>query len=234
LAMTVKPHPPATRHPPILEGLRDGLRYAFGFPPIRAVLLLMALASLVGMPYATLLPIFAKTILHGDSHTYGFLLGATGVGAVTGAIYLATRTSPVGLGRVIAGGAMVFGIGLIALGTSHMLWLSLVLMVVVGLGMMLQIVSTNTVLQTIVEDDKRGRVMSLYAMAFLGMTPFGSLLAGGLATWIGAPWTVVLGGTACLLGGALFASQLPALRPLVRPIYQQKGILPVPGTPPVS
>ncbi len=130
-----------------------------------------------------------------------------------------------GLGRIIGLGAGLFGLGLSALACTRGLWLALPLMLLVGLGMMLQIVASNTFLQTVVDDDKRGRVMSLYTMAFIGMTPFGSLLAGALAESIGAPGTLLLGGGCCMLGGILFARRLPALRRMVRPIYARKGII---------
>ena len=184
-AMRLPPHRRATGTASFTRGLREGITYALGFPPIRAVLLLLAASSLLGMSYATLMPIFAKEVLGGGPQTLGFLLGATGTGAMLGALYLAARSTVVGLGRVIALGQGLFGLGLVAVSFSRVLWLSLPLMVLVGLGMMLQIASSNTVLQTVVEDDKRGRVMSLYSVAFLGMMPFGSLLAGSMAHSLG-------------------------------------------------
>ena len=225
LAMTVKPFT-APHPPPFLRSLAAGFGYALGFAPIRAVLMLLATASLLGMSYATVLPIFAGDILSGGPRTYGFLLGATGLGAVSGALYLASRRSVLGLGRVIVFGAGAFGAGLIAVSFARSLSVALPLMLLVGLGMMLQIASTNTFLQIVVEDDKRGRIMSLYTMAFIGMTPFGSLLAGAMAHSIGAPRTVLLGGLCCMIGALLFARRLPALRQLVLPIYARKGILP--------
>jgi MFS family permease len=153
----------------------------------------------------------------------GFLMGASGVGALIGAIYLASRTSVLGLGRIIVTASSILGIGLIAFSLSRFLPLSLLLMVFVGFGMMVQMASSNTIIQTIVEEDKRGRVMSFYTMAFMGMVPFGSLLAGSLASKIGAPETVMIGGMACVLGSVLFAKNLPSLRKEVRPIYVKKG-----------
>ncbi|MFH0982850.1 MAG: MFS transporter [Planctomycetota bacterium] len=225
-AMTLAPRRSPSPHVPFAQGLREGFAYAFGFPPIRAMLLLLAVCSLMGMSYTTLLPIFTKELLGGGPHTLGFLLGAAGLGAVIGAVYLAARRTVLGLGKIIAFGAGLFGLSLMAFAASRALWLSLSLMLLAGLGMMLQIASSNTVLQTIVDNDKRGRVMSLYAMAFLGMTPLGSLLAGGLAQVLGAPRTVMLGGGCCVLGALVFAGRLRALRALVRPIYERKGILP--------
>jgi MFS family permease len=177
------------------------------------------------MPYTVLMPVFAKHILHGGPHTLGFLLGASGVGATVGAIYLASRTSVLGLGKLIVIASSIFGIGLIAFSISRILWLSLLLLVLTGFGMMVQMASSNTVLQTIVEEDKRGRVMSLYTMAFMGMAPFGSLLAGSLASKIGAPGTIMTSGIACIFGSILFAKRLPSLREVVRPIYVKKGII---------
>jgi MFS family permease len=226
LAMKLTGQRRPTRHAAVLHDLKEGLTYAFGFAPIRAVLLLLALVSLVGMPYAVLMPIFATNILHGGPQTLGFLMAASGLGAVTGAVYLARRTSVVGLGRTIARAALFFGAGLIAFSFSSLLWLSLALMVITGFAMMQQMAASNTVLQAIVDDDKRGRVMSFYTMAFMGMAPFGSLLAGTLAQWIGAPRTLMLGGAGCIVGAVVFGVYLPSLRELVRPIYARKGILP--------
>jgi MFS family permease len=225
LMMHVRPHARVGRHTAVMENLREGYRYAFGFPPIRSLLLLITLVSLTGASYTQLLPIFAEQILHGDALTQGFLLSAAACGALAGAVYLAGRRSVRGLGRVIAWAPAVFGAGLIALGLSPLLWLSLAVMPVIGLGLMVQMASTNTVLQTIVDDDKRGRVMSFYSMAFMGMVPLGSLLAGILANWIGAPLTVILGGICCIGGSIAFARRLPALRALVRPIYVRQGII---------
>jgi MFS family permease len=209
----------------VLENLWEGFRYAFGFPPIRSLLFLLALVSLTGASYTQLLPIFAQQILHGDARTQGFLVSAAAVGALAGALYLAGRRSVRGLGRVLSWAPAVFGAGLIALGLSSKLWLTLAVMPVIGLGLMVQMASTNTVLQTIVDDDKRGRVMSFYSMAFMGMVPLGSLLAGILAHFIGAPLMVILGGACCIAGSICFVRQLPALRELVRSIYVRQGII---------
>jgi MFS family permease len=225
LAMKDIPKRPKALHAHFLRGLKEGFSYAFGFAPIRSLLLLLALVSLMGMGYMVLMPIFAKDILHGGPNTYGFLMGATGVGALAGALFLASRKTVIGLGRLIAVASGLFGAGLVALSFSRVFWPTIVLMAVVGFGMMVQMASTNTVIQTIVEEDKRGRVMSFYAMAFMGMTPFGSLLAGSLAHSIGVPLTVAIGGGACLIGSLMFARRLPGLRKLVRPIYLEKGII---------
>ncbi len=213
-----------TRH--ILHELKEGFSYTFGNVPIRAIILLLALMSLMGIPYAVLMPVFAKEILKGGSHTYGFLMGASGLGAFSGAIYLASRKSVLGLGRILPLSAGMFGLGLIIFAMSRFFWLSLILMVITGLGMMLQIAAGNTIVQTIVDDDKRGRVMSIYAMAFVGTAPFGSFLAGSAASVIGAPATLVIGGAACFAGALVFAGNLKGLRERVRPVYVRLGILP--------
>ena len=225
LAMKIVPKQRKIQGSQVFQGLKEGFSYAFGFAPIRSVLLLLALVSLMGMPYTVLMPIFAENILHGGPQALGFLMGATGVGAIAGSIYLASRKSVLGLGRIIVISSNLFGIGLIAFSLSRLFWLSSLFMLLTGFGMIVQMASSNTVLQTIVEEDKRGRVMSFYTMAFMGMVPFGSLLAGSLANNIGAPQTVMIGGVACILGSVMFAKKLPSLRKVARPIYIEKGII---------
>lgn len=210
----------------IVEQLLEGWRYVFGFRPIRSLILLLAWLCLVAMPFSVLMPVFADEILGGGPYTLGFLMTASGVGALAGALWLTTRRSVVGLGRVILIGTAVFGVGLMGFALSQWLWLSLLCMVVVGVGMMVQMGATNTVIQTIVDDEKRGRVMSFYTMAFLGTAPFGSLLAGAISTRIGAQQTVLVSGVLCLAAAGWFAQELPAIRALVRPIYMRMGILP--------
>jgi MFS family permease len=226
LAMKVTPRPHASRPTAIWQGVREGFRYVFGFAPIRDLLLLLALVSLAGMPYTVLMPIFAIDILEGGPYALGFLSAASGVGALVGALFLASRQTILGLGRTIVVATTVFGVGLVGFGLSRQLWLSLVLMLLTGFGLMVQMAASNTILQTIADEDKRGRVMSFYSMAFLGMAPFGSLLAGALARYLGAPGTVLAGGLACIAGGLLFAFRLPRLRAIARPVYQRLGILP--------
>ena len=225
-AMTIRPRIKKVRRAHVVEELREAFSYSFGFPPIRSILLLLALVSLIGMPYTVLMPVFAKDVFHGGAHTLGFLVGASGIGALAGTMYLASRRTVRGLGKVIAVSASLFGAGLIAFSLSRILWFSLLLMLVTGFGMVVQFASSNTILQTIVDDDKRGRVMSMFTMAFSGTAPIGSLLAGGLASRIGAPTTLLLGGVCCILGSFLFTRALPALREMVRPIYVRKGIIP--------
>jgi MFS family permease len=216
----------ASRGAKVLPELRAGLAYVTGSPPIRSILLLLALVSLVGMPYTVLMPVFASKILQGGPHTLGFLMAATGVGALLGAVFLAGRRSVLGLGKVIPLMAGCFGAGLIGFSLSRNLWLSVPLLLLTGLGFMVQMAASNTLLQTLVDDDKRGRVMSFYTMAFMGTTPFGSLLAGTLADRIGAPYTLLLGGAGCIAAALWFAWLLPGLRENVRPIYIRMGILP--------
>jgi len=225
-AMRLSDDAPRRAPQDVWKGLHEGVSYIFGFEPIRGLLLLVATASLLGMPYVVLLPVFARDILHGDAHTYGFLASASGMGALAGAIYLASRTSVRGLGRVIAWGGVLFGAALAAFAFTHVLWLALVALFAAGFGMMVQNASANTILQTIVHDDKRGRVMSFYALAVLGVAPFGSLIAGSVAAKAGAPWTIFGGGLACIAAALVFWRRLPVIRTLVRPIYVQKGIIP--------
>jgi MFS family permease len=226
LAMSVTPRVIERAQQSVLSELREGWEYVRGFRPIWSILLLLAIISLVGMPYTTLMPIFAGKTLHGGAHTLGFMMGAVGVGALTGAVRLAARRSVLGLGSKIAMTAAGFGAGLIAFSFSRELWLSLLLLVVTGFCFMQQMASSNTILQTITEDSKRGRVMSFYSIAFQGVAPFGSLAAGAVASRIGAPHTLMIGGAICICGSGWFAMQLPEIRKVVRPIYVGIGIIP--------
>ncbi len=226
LAMRIPAHAPRGAGRRVWPELREGFAYTFGFAPIREIILLLGLASVAAMPYSTLMPIFAVQILHGGASTLGFLSGAAGVGAFIGAIALASRRSVLGLGRWIPIACGGFGAALIGFSLSRSLPLSLLLQAGAGLAMLTHLAVSNTILQTLVGDEWRGRVMSFYAMAFMGMMPFGSLLAGALAHRIGAPHTVLLGGAVCIAGAALFAWRLPALRRLVRPVYLERGIVP--------
>ncbi|MCF4969580.1 MFS transporter [Nostoc sp. CMAA1605] len=227
LVMNVKPLKIAVTPGNPLQKVAEGFVYAFRFPPIRAILLLSTLVSLMGLQNTILVPIFAETILEGGAETLGFLMAASGLGALSGGIYLATRRSIVGIGKLIAIAPAILGVGLIAFAVSRYLPLSLFTMLFVGLGTILQIAASNTFLQTIVDEDKRGRLMSLYTMSFLGMIPIGNLLGGWLASHIGAPNTLIIDGIVCIIGSVIFYRQLPRLTRLVKPIYEQKGILAV-------
>jgi MFS family permease len=207
-------------------GFSEGVVYVWHFVPIRMMLLLLGFISLVGMPYAVLMPVFARDILGGGPHTLGFLYGAVGVGALIGALYLASRKTIRGLGKIIFIGICVFGFGVIAFSFSTQLWLSLAFVLLAGFGLMVQMASINTLLQILVDDDKRGRVMSLYTMSFIGMAPFGSLIAGSAATHIGAPNTLRISGVLCIAAAIVFLKKLPELRKHIHPIYVQKGIIP--------
>jgi MFS family permease len=225
LAMKINPKKIEVKKSSLLQELKDGFNYAFGLPPIRFVIMLLGLISLVGMPYTVLMPIFAKEILHGGPHTLGFLVGFAGLGALAGAFYLASRKDTCGLIKVIPVAASIFGAGLIVFAQSRIFWLSLSLMFFTGMGMMVQMASSNTVLQIIVDNDKRGRVMSFYAMAIMGMAPFGSLLAGILASRIGAPDTLIVGGASCILGSLLFAGKIPVMRKVMRQVYLRRRLV---------
>jgi MFS family permease len=182
--------------------------------------------SFAAMPYSVLLPVFAADVLGGGPHTLGLLSAASGVGALAGAVYLATRVSVLGLGRVVIVATLALGVGLVAFSQSRAVGLSAALLAVTGCGMMVQMAASNTLIQTMVDEDKRGRVMGFFGMAFQGAAPFGSLLAGWLAVRVG-PAAVVLGsGVVVLLVGAAFATQLPWLRQHARPVYARLGILP--------
>lgn len=211
------------RHP--LKDLSDGFKYTFNSPPIRSMILLLALISFVVTPNSILMPIFATKILHGNARTLGFLMGASGIGALVGAIGLASRKSVSGLTKWIAVTSLMLGIGLVAFSFSKSLWLSLVILACTGFAAILQMGASNTIIQTIVDDDMRGRVMSWYSTAFVGTAPFGSLLGGLLAHKIGAPHTVLITGVLALLGGVAFVTRLPAMRKHMHPIYEKKGII---------
>ncbi|MFN6563304.1 MAG: MFS transporter [Nostoc sp. ChiSLP01] len=224
LAMKVKPWKNSVSDGNPLQKVKEGFVYAFSFPPIRAVLLLSALVSLLGLQNTILVPVIAEEVLKGGAEILGFLMAASGVGALSGGIYLATRQTILGIGKLIALAPAILGIGLLSFSLSRFLPLSLFSMLFVGLGTILQIAASNTFLQTIVEEDKRGRLMSLYTMSFLGMIPVGNLLGGVLANRIGATNTLIFDGIACIICSIIFSRQLPALRQIMRPIYEQKGI----------
>ncbi len=210
----------------MISQLKEGWAYVTGSVPIRSILGLFALLSLMGWPFMVLMPVFAGQILHGGAHTLGFLMGAVGVGSLISALSMVMRRSVRGLAKMIPIAASVFGVGLICFGLSHVLWLSMLMMLVTGFGMMQGLTGSNTIIQTLVDENMRGRVMSYYTMAFVGMAPFGSLLAGAMAHAIGAPRTVIVSGVACILGSIWFTSRLPAIRKDMRPIYERLGIVP--------
>ncbi|MGB7546844.1 MAG: MFS transporter [Terracidiphilus sp.] len=210
----------------MLAQLREGWTYVSEFVPVRTILLLFALLSLMGWPFMVLMPIFAAQVLHGGPHTLGFLMGAVGVGSLVSALAMVARRSVRGLTKMIPIAAAVFGVGLVCFGLSRSFWLSMPMMVVTGFGMMQGMVASNTILQTLVDEKMRGRVMSFYTMAFVGMAPFGSLMAGALAHAIGTPHTVIVSGVACILGSLWFWSRLTAIRKQMRPVYERLGIVP--------
>ncbi len=213
----------------MFEQLREGWSYVSTFTPVRTILMLFALISLMGMPYMVLMPVFAAKVLHGGAHTLGFLMGAAGAGALVSAFTLVLRRSVRGLTKMIPIAAVMFGLSLVLFGFSAWIWTSLLLMVFAGFGMMQGLTVSNTIIQTLVPEDKRGRVMSYYTASFVGMAPFGSLLAGSMAAWIGAPRTVMFTGSCCILGGLWFWSRMPAVRRDMRPVYEKLGIIaPVP------
>lgn len=226
LAMKIEPHALARTAGAVLSHMREGFGYAFRSHPIRAILLMVAVVSITGVPFSVLLPVVATDMLGGNARTLGVLTAATGLGALTGALFLASRASVRGLGRVIVIAALLFGASLVAVSFSRSMWLSTAFLVCTGFGLMVQMAASNTILQTIVDDDKRGRIMSLYSMAFIGTAPAGSLFAGTLASQLGTPATLAIGGTFCVLAAIAFAIHLPRLRMIVRPIYRRLGIIP--------
>jgi MFS family permease len=210
----------------VLSYLHEGFRYVYRFLPVRYILSLLALVTLVGVPYQVLMPVYAKDVFHGGAKVLGFLMGMSGAGALAATFYLAHRKSIIGLGKRILFACILFGGGLIAFSLSRILWISMLLMFLTGIGMMIMLSGSNIVIQTIVDEDKRGRVMSFYTMSFLGTMPFGNLFGGMIADKIGAPSTLFISGILCVCAALWFWGKLPRLREQVTPIYVQKGILP--------
>jgi MFS family permease len=229
VAMKVARAPRARVEAHVLSELKTGYRYVMSSPPIRTALLVLAIVSAMGMPYTVLMPVIVTHVLHGGPRTLGVLMTASGAGALGGALYLASRETVVGLGRVSMMATITFGAGLVAFAFVRNEILAVLVLPIVGAGFMVQLAATNTILQTIVEDHLRGRVMAFYTMAFFGTAPIGSLLAGVAADRIGAQWTIAWCGVVCVLSGLWFARRLPSLRVLVHPIYVARGILPVPA-----
>jgi len=211
------------------EELLEGWEYVRDFRPIRSILILFAIVSLLQTVYAVLLPIFAGEVLHGSAYTLGWLTAASGVGALASGITLAARQSVRGLTRTVQAATYMFGGALIVFGASKVMWLSVPMMAIVGFGMIQVFAGSNTIIQTLVSDDMRARVMSYYTLAFFGTAPFGSLLAGTLAHRIGAPYTAIVGGVIGLVAAIWFTFELPKVRAVMRPIYRQMGILPDPA-----
>ena len=220
IRLTGQPPEPAG---PVLQNIARGFAYSFRFVPIRDLLTLLMLVSLVGVPYVVLLPVFASDILGGGASTLGLLTSCAGFGAVIGAFSLASRNSVVGLGRLIVRAALLFGVTLVSFAFSEILWLSCVLLVASGFAVMVITASINTMLQTLVDEDMRGRVMSLYTMAFIGMSPVGSLVGGAIAVRVGAPLAVTLGGVGCLALAFWFRRRLAPLREIVYPGVRAHG-----------
>lgn len=226
LAMRITPIARRPRTGNVWAELADGVRYVRGTPLIMAVLLMLATSSLLGMPYSTLMPAFAVERLGGGAHTLGFLVGASGSGALVAALYLATRRSVVGLGGVLARATAAFGIALVALAFVRSPWLAAPILFVAGFGMMLQLAGVNTIVQSLVDEDKRGRVMSLYTLAFFGAAPIGALIGGTLARTLGTEVAIGAGGAACVMVAIVFRAALPGLRATSRALYIAKGLLP--------
>ncbi len=217
----------AVRHTrTMIEQMRDGWDYIRSFEPVRTTLMLFALISLMGYPFAVLLPVFAAQVLHGGAHTLGWLSAATGVGTLVSALSLAARKSVLGLTRVIQTGTLVLGVALLFFGLSHSLPLSLVMMGFAGFGLMQVASAANMIIQSLVSEDMRARTMSYYTMAFFGAAPFGSLMAGALAHWMGAPLTVMLTGACCLAATLWYTFRLPRMNAIMRPIYRKTGQFP--------
>ena len=198
-----------------LKAFQEGFNYAFSFKPVKYILFLVGFVGLMGTPYIVLLPVFAKNILHGGPNTFGLLMGAAAFGSIIGNIYIASKTKVIGLWKIIPYATAILGLGIILFSQSTVLWISLLLLLLTGFGMILQMIVCNTVIQTIVDDDKRGRVMSFYSMAFMGIMPLGSLLAGFMASHIGAQSTLLMAGISCFLAAFIFKNRLSVFDSIV-------------------
>jgi MFS family permease len=222
-AIKVAPRQNHNGRAPVLTEFYEGIRYAIDFKPIIAILALLSLFSIAGAPLMVLMPAFARDVLHGGAHTFGFLISAAGIGALSATMYLASRKSAQGLIKIIPAASVACSLGIASFALSTNLALSLTWLFVAGFGMMTQIASSNTIIQTIVDEDKRGRIMSLYAMSFLGVMPFGSLLAGSIADKIGVQYTLLIGAVCCMTGASIFAMKLPMLCNLLKPAFANMG-----------
>lgn len=226
LAMTSCPQPArAKQGVSLAEQMREGWEFVKGFLPVRSILMLVAFVSLLGFPFTVLMPVFAKDILQGGPNTLGLLLGSFGAGALIGGTWLASRRSVVGLDRAIYFATMTFGAGVIAFGFSRAFWLSSLLCALAGGSLIILWASSNTIFQTVIDDEKRGRISSFFIMAFMGTSPLGGLLMGRMAEWIGAPYTVSIGGALCIGGAIWFGRVLPEFDRAVRPVYVKLGLI---------
>ncbi len=225
VAIRVKPRTPDPANEAWITQFTAGFRWALGFLPTRCALMLLALASFASQPYQSLMPYFAKTVFHGDSHTLGLLLSAAGCGAVSGMIYLALRPSVRGLFTLLPAAVATAGASLVAFSFCTELWMAVPLVYLIGAGIMLTAASTNTLLQSLVEDRLRARVAAIYIMSFLGMSPLGALVAGWLSQYFGPPATIGLGGGIAMIGALLYWRKLPEIRREIRPVYERLGIL---------
>jgi MFS family permease len=223
-AIRVTPRQNRTGKAPVLREFYEGIRYAFDFKPIIAILALLSVFSIAGAPYLVLMPAFAKDVLQGGAHTFGFLVSAAGIGALSATIYLASRKNVHGLIKIIPAAVAACGLGIAAFALSRNFAISIICLFLAGFGMMTQIASSNTIIQTIVDEDKRGRIMSLYAMSLMGVMPFGSILAGSVADKIGVQFTLLLGAAFCIIGASIFAAKLPMLCKLLRPVLANMEI----------
>jgi len=223
-AIRVAPKPNQVRKAPVFREFFEGISYAFDFKPIIAILALLSLFSIAGAPYLVLMPAFAKDVLHGEANTYGLLLSSAGIGALSATIFLASRENARGLIKIIPAASAACGLGIASFALSKNFVISMACLFVAGFAMMIQIASSNTIIQTIVDEDKRGRVMSLYAMSFMGVMPFGNILAGSIAGRIGVQFTLLFGALCCLIGATIFALKLPRLCELLRPAFANLDI----------
>lgn len=212
----------------VIQELKEGFNYTFGFAPIRTILLLISAINLMGISYIVLMPVFARDVLFGGPSSLGFLMSSAGVGALLATIFLASRRNAVKLGNIIPVSSALFSAGIIFFSLSRVLWVSMFLLLITGFGLMVSMATCNIILQTIADDDKRGRVMSFYTMSFMGMAPLGSLLSGTLAARYGAPAALMIGGIFCFLSSLAFAREIPRLKKMIHPIYARiEGISPV-------
>ena len=210
----------------VWDGIREGFHYVSGSLPMKHILILLSIVSITGASYVVLMPVFARDILGGGPQTLGFLMSSAGIGALGATVYLASRKTVRGLGKLIAVCASIFAFSLVAFSFSRSFTASMAVLAVTGFSVMAHMAASNTILQTIADDDKRGRVMSFYTIAFIGTAPIGSLLAGIMASRVGASGTLIVCGSVCLVASAIFASKLPAIRGVIRPIYRKMGIVP--------